>query len=93
MNDITVDMRTSPPADGLVAETVNLRSHGKGILSATGNPSAIARMQENDRFVGCDHRNGSTYYFVLRNGNLVLLGRSEADGTFTEDGTVVAQLE
>ena len=93
MNDITVDMRTSPPADGLVAETVNLRSHGKGILSATGNPSAIAQMQENDRFVGCDHRNGSTYYFVLRNGNLVLLGRSEADGTFTEDDTVVAQLE
>ncbi len=89
---ITVGFRTMIPTDGIEATAVNLRSHSNGVVETVGNPSAMGQMLATDTLVGCDLRDGRTYFFVGHNTALVLLGYN-ANGTFTAIGQTIIEAD
>lgn len=61
---------------------VNIRPTCSGTAIVTGKPEAITYLEPNDIFIGSDNRNDREYFFITRQGNLILLGFYSSTGEF-----------
>ena len=61
---------------------VNIRPLGNGTAIVTGKPEAITYLEPSDAFVGSDKRGEREYFFITRQGNLLLLGFISSTGKF-----------
>lgn len=61
---------------------INIRPLGNGTAIVTGKPEAITYLEPSDAFVGSDKRGEREYFFITRQGNLLLLGFISSTGGF-----------